>query len=80
MNGIVMVNHMIETFYILDKFHNVNISCLYYIFRQLDKKIAIGAAVSSILTQEGSLDMAFLGVEMEIDVSKLIPPSILFGF
>ena len=36
--------------------------------------------MSSILTQEGSLDMAFLGVEMEIDVSKLIPPSILFGF
>ena len=61
MNGIVMVNHMIETLYILDKFHNVNISCLYYIFhsyfiyRQLDKRIAIRATVSSILTKKASL-------------------------
>ena len=83
MNGIVMVNHMIETFYILDKFHNVNISCLYYIFhsyfiyRQLDKRIAIRATVSSILTKKASLicHIYYLGIEMKIDVSNLIPPS-----
>ena len=80
MNGIVMVNHMIETFYILDKFHDVDISCLYYIFhsyficRQLDKRIAIRATVSSILTKKDSLicHIYYLGIEMNIDVYNLI--------